>query len=271
MTIEVTCPACGCTNGFNANADFGQSVCTRCGHVLGTRSTATKGSVRTKDVGERFSLAPFAVMATMVGVLACLVFWPLLGAFDWDRSKPDKVVCANNLKLIGLALQSYADQHGMFPPAYMADSAGRPMHSWRVLILPQLEEEELYQRYDFQQPWNSSHNLALVALMPDIYQCPSVDYGGRGMTSYRAATGPDSLFAGKRIRAPSDMSEVEAQMPAVVEMSDAPLLWLDPRDGEQPKLAKHADKERGHRNGNNVLAADGSVRFVNDATLDDAP
>jgi hypothetical protein len=60
--------------------------------------------------------------------------------------------CSSNLKQIGLALNSYHDQYHCFPPAYVAGADGKPMHSWRVLLLPFFEDPtlgKLYQQYDF--------------------------------------------------------------------------------------------------------------------------
>src|SRR5690606_28292508 len=61
--------------------------------------------------------------------------------------------CQNNLRQVVLALHGYHVDHGCFPPAYVADAAGRPMHSWRVLVLPYLEEQDLYAAYNFAEPW----------------------------------------------------------------------------------------------------------------------
>jgi hypothetical protein len=62
-----------------------------------------------------------------------------------------------------LAVANYHDVKGHYPPAYIADANGKPMHSWRVLILPYLEENELFEKYDFTQPWNSEANLRLAS------------------------------------------------------------------------------------------------------------
>jgi hypothetical protein len=64
----------------------------------------------------------------------------------------------NNLKQIGLALRNYHDAYGRFPPAYVADGHGPPMHSRRVLILPWLEKREIYDRYRFDEPWDGPNN-----------------------------------------------------------------------------------------------------------------
>ena len=55
----------------------------------------------------------------------------------------------NNLKLIGLALHNYHDMHPSFPPVYIADKNGKPLHSWRVLLLPLVGENDLFASFDF--------------------------------------------------------------------------------------------------------------------------
>ena len=81
--------------------------------------------------------------------------------------------CISNMKQIGLAVQSYESVHGHFPPAYTTDDQGNPLHSWRVLILPYLEEEELYDSIDLTKPWYHPDNLALANRMPWVYRCPA--------------------------------------------------------------------------------------------------
>ncbi len=58
----------------------------------------------------------------------------------------------NGLHLIALALRMYRQDKGCFPPAFVADSSGKPLHSWRTLILPYLDMSALYQAYDFAEP-----------------------------------------------------------------------------------------------------------------------
>lgn len=79
---------------------------------------------------------------------------------------------ANQLQQIGLALQNYAARHGDLPPLAIYDDQGRAMHSWRVLILQELEEVALYEAYDFEKPWDHPENLKVAQRMPAFYQSP---------------------------------------------------------------------------------------------------
>src|SRR5204863_151662 len=71
--------------------------------------------------------------------------------------------CKGELKQIGLALLNYREVYGCFPPAFIADESGRPMHSWRVLILPYIDHVSLYYEYRFDEPWDGPNNRKLSA------------------------------------------------------------------------------------------------------------
>ena len=94
--------------------------------------------------------------------------------------------CINNLKQIGLAMHNYHARHKTFPPAYTVDKDGKPLLSWRVLILPYLEQDALYKEFHLDEPWDSEHNRALIDRMPTTYLCPggSSKRADRGKTTY---------------------------------------------------------------------------------------
>ncbi|MBW3596667.1 MAG: DUF1559 domain-containing protein [Planctomycetes bacterium] len=81
---------------------------------------------------------------------------------------------SNNLKQLMLALHYYHDTHKRFPPAVILgkDGRGGPPHSWRVELLPFLDQQALYDEYRFDEPWNSEHNRSLLAKMPEVYRSP---------------------------------------------------------------------------------------------------
>ena len=82
---------------------------------------------------------------------------------------------ANNLKQIGLALSNYRQDHGRFPPAVVYSPDCRPLYSWRVLILPYLEQKALYDKFDLNEPWDSPHNHELLAQRPSVYDPVGID------------------------------------------------------------------------------------------------
>ena len=109
-------------------------------------------------------------------VLAVIIGWPVVRRTFESYFR--RQACSQNLHKIAVALQNYHDEYGVYPPAIIYDGRGQPRHSWRVLILPQLgqEEEKLYKRYRLDEAWNSPHNRPLGDDMPRVYACP-VDPG----------------------------------------------------------------------------------------------
>jgi Protein of unknown function (DUF1559) len=92
---------------------------------------------------------------------------------DADRKlAAEKRQSEMNLKQIGLAMHNYHDTHRIFPPAVVYSPKGEPLYSWRVLILPFIEEGQLYNEFHLDEPWDSAHNIRLVDRMPKIYALP---------------------------------------------------------------------------------------------------
>ncbi len=106
---------------------------------------------------------------------------------------------SNNLKQIGLAFHNYADTYRSFPPAAVIGPDGRPWHSWRVLLLPFLEETKLYEQYDFSEPWDSPKNAAVAAKIVDVYRDPARP-GDEPVTGYAAIVGKEALFTPESVR-----------------------------------------------------------------------
>ena len=165
---------------------------------------------------------------------------PLLDVPYWavDACYPQRftgpcAVCLHNLQHIVLALHNYHLVHGCFPPAYVVDKQGKPMHSWRVLILPYMDQDALYKMYDFTEPWDSPKNRKLAGLRPPEYTCPSdpsEGESGASQTSYLAVVGPNAAWAGRQSRKLSDFSGKERDSIMLVEMADSGIAWTEPRD-----------------------------------------
>ena len=139
-------------------------------------------------------------------------------------------VCKNNMKQIGLALHAYRDEYGCFPPAYIPDAKGRPFVSWRVLILPYLEEINLYNMYRMDEPWNGPNNFELADIQVSTYRCPESDHGEQTATNYLAIVGDEAGFAGAEPRC-GDVAKVALDHTIViVEVADSGIPWSMPRD-----------------------------------------
>lgn len=172
------------------------------------------------------------VAAAVVTAVAVAVFEPLLGA---KRTPPSRPTCVSNLKQIGLALHNYHDTYGCFPPAVLRGPGGEPWHSWRVLILPYVEARDLYEAYDFSQPWSSPKNLRLLAKMPEVYRCEKV----RGVcTPYLAVRGDDTAWPDEPITL-DDFAGGVGNALSVIELTHRALPWTRAEDISAEALADH--------------------------------
>ena len=123
---------------------------------------------------------------------------PYAAAFVAARAKIQTAAAAqtsaNNLKQIGIALHNYHDSIGNFPPAAVCDKTGKPMLSWRVLILPYVEQDNLYKQFKLDEPWDSEHNKKLIEKMPKVYAIPGKTPPGGTETHYRVFVGNGAGF-----------------------------------------------------------------------------
>jgi hypothetical protein len=101
----------------------------------------------------------------------------------------------NNLKQIGLAMHNFNNAYGSFPPAVIRGPDGKPWHSWRVLLLPFLEQQALYQLYRLDEPWDGPNNKQLIDDMPAVYADPIHGENKEHYTHYAAITGPGTAFS----------------------------------------------------------------------------
>ncbi len=122
---------------------------------------------------------------------------PLVSAYKNGVIKAEEAAAvqtsSNNLKQIALAMHNYADANNQFPPAAVCNRKGMPQLSWRVLILPYIEQNELYKQFKLDEPWDSAHNKKLIAKMPDVYRLPGDDRGST-KTYYRVFVGNGAAF-----------------------------------------------------------------------------
>jgi hypothetical protein len=99
----------------------------------------------------------------------------------------------NNLKQVALAMHIYHDVNRKFPAQASVDKDGKPLLSWRVHVLPYLEQEALYKQFHLDEPWNSEHNKKLIEKMPKIFEDPRVRLEA-GKTTIVVPAGKGTLF-----------------------------------------------------------------------------
>ncbi len=198
------------------------------------------------------------------GILVAL----LLPAVQQAREAARRTQCKNNLKQIGLALYNYHDTYGSFPPAVTYSADGQPMHSWRVLILPYLNEAPLYAQYNMNEPWNSPGNMAVTANMPAVYACPSNPEGQlAGNTHYVALDGPRSVMNSRKPSRLRDIVDGTSNTLLVVEARNTAIRWSEPVDFDFSQANGSAPEGMSsfHFGGFHALFADGSIRFLSES------
>ena len=113
---------------------------------------------------------PIGIESATSGILVGM----LLPAVQQVRAAARRVQSENNMRMLGLALHEYQAANQSFPPSYSVDEDGKPLHSWRVLILPYLDQQELYDQFKLDEPWDSPHNSKLAAQMPEVFDHPGL-------------------------------------------------------------------------------------------------
>lgn len=183
------------------------------------------------------------------------------------RARAKEFEKLNSLRQIGLAMHNYHDVYGGFPswntPQGNKENQGL---SWRVYLLPLVEETELYNQFKLDEPWDSEHNKALIEKMPKLYQTAGVEEPGK--TSLHVFLGDRTPFGGEEPRGIIDITDGTSNTVMVVQAgADKAEIWTKPSgleyDPAEPKkcLGNVGEKFM-------ILMCDGSARFI-EAVLDD--
>jgi hypothetical protein len=163
--------------------------------------------------------------------LMCLLMWPAIDAATKISGRI--ALCRSHEHQIAYALQEYRKANGRFPPAHIADKTGKPMHSWRVLLLPYIDEQNLYKMYNFNEPWNGPNNSKSLAMRPRIYVCmsdPGASVPGSSQTNYLAVVGRRSYWTDQTSKKPADLSAEVGDSIVVVEELNSAIAWTEPTD-----------------------------------------
>jgi Protein of unknown function (DUF1559) len=153
----------------------------------------------------------------------------LLLKFPWPEPEwPARALASNHLHEIALAIINYSDgNRGMPPPAIYSDD-GKPLLSWRVLILPYIQQDNRFRQFRLNEPWDSPHNLKLLDDMPSIYAPTSSVEAPPHHTFFRVFVGKGAAFEGsQRLRYPEDFLDGTSKAILVVDAAE-PVPWTKP-------------------------------------------
>ncbi|WP_437186590.1 DUF1559 domain-containing protein [Planctomicrobium sp. SH668] len=192
--------------------------------------------------------------------LIALTVAPIV-AYVWGQKVEEKIrwTTREQLITIGQALRQYHEDYNSLPPAFVSNESGTRMHSWRVLILPYLGENELYQEYDFAQPWNSDSNSKLIDKIPKSFRHPRP--GKRvGATQTLAIVGDKGAWPGTTPLQYEQVTNTLSNTISIVADPESDVVWTSPDDVSFEEVAGWiSESSRGTRT-TQYLMLDGSVR-----------
>jgi len=187
---------------------------------------------------------PRRIWPWLVGLLALLgcgglavpVVSLILALMNMSRETGRQYQCRSRIRDIASAMLSYEQDHGVLPPQSLFGPDGKPWHSWRVLLLPYLDQQKLFDRYHFDEPWDGPKNRKLHDHLFAVYRCPTDD-SDLTRTSYFVVSGPGLMFEpGKQIKS-TDATDGASNTILVVEAAGQDVHWMEPRDLDGAQLA----------------------------------
>ncbi len=196
--------------------------------------------------------------------------------FGYQRigSASERMMASNNLKQLGLAMHNYESTTGHLPTVDGRGRDGKPTLSWRVHLLPYIEEDILYRQFKLDEPWGSPHNRQVL----DRYPMPSTFAYGRPRpdqktTPFRVFLGGGAAFERGKITSFGGIErdnrigfmDGSSNTFLIVEAADE-VIWTKPDELEYSPTAPLPKLGHPSRNGFIAAMADGSVRFVSGST-----
>jgi uncharacterized protein (TIGR03067 family) len=181
------------------------------------------------------------------------------------RMAPNRMASQTNLKQIALAMHNYENLHGHLPAAAIRDNNGKPLLSWRVAILPYIEQANLYDQFKLHEPWDSAHNKKLLKEMPSVYAPVNVRTKEPYTTFCQVFTGKGTAFESDEGQKIADIVDGTSNTLMVVEASE-PVPWTKPEDlvydphKPLPKLGRQLS------DGFNAAFCDATVRLIQKST-----
>ncbi len=233
----------------DATRNYMQRLGNEISEMLTPKQSGQELVVRLDSVG-----GTYASSGVLVGLL--------LPAVQSAREAARRMSSSNNLKQILLAFHNYEATYRNFPAAIQRDEAGQPLLSWRVTILPFIDQVELYNEFHLDEPWDSEHNLKLLDRMPAIYADPSLPLPP-GMTIYQVPTGDGLLFdPSEAVRFHLVRDGLANTIAAFEASAEVAVPWTKPADAKIDPTNPLAAMAKHRAGGFHVGLADGSVRFI---------
>ena len=191
-------------------------------------STEFEGMLTPKRTGKRIVLEVEGIENTAtIGTLIGL----LLPAVQAGRQAAMRMDASNNLKQLGLAMHNYESAYRTLPAtAILQQGTGKPLLSWRVAILPYIEQAALYNQFHLDEPWDSEHNIKLLDMMPAVYKSRSKNVKP-GHTTYVAPVSEETMLRKDELAKFSEVTDGLSNTIMLIEAGDeAAVPWTKPDD-----------------------------------------
>jgi hypothetical protein len=196
-------------------------------------------------------------MVTYAGIAVAF----MMPAVQSVRSAAERTTSSNNLRQLAIAMHNYESAHRTLPARANFDANGRPLLSWRVHLLPYLEERELYDQFKLDEPWDSPHNKELIDKMPSIYQLPNADLPN-GKTVYLGVEGSGAFFENEKARRFADFKDGTSNTVMLVEADrNQAVTWTKPEDWQYSQTRPFSGLSELFQ----VALCDGSVRSLSNS------
>ena len=278
MPYHFSCPHCGSVTLVEDQFSGQSGPCVACGKTVQVPNFAAANASSPPAPLLAIGKSGRWLVAGLIGLMIAggVVSLIRLGGAAAVRAQATSARgrCMSNLQKIADALNAYADDHGAYPPPYVADTSGKPLLSWRVTILPYLGHQDLYNQIHKLQSWDSVENVDFMYACPKEYQSPG-DTGNYSDSSYMLVTGNGTLFPTTGSLGPRDIGDGPEKTLLVAETARPPggsVPWMKPVDLDIARMTMSIGGSPGveiggtHTGGATIVTADGRAHFLRDAT-----
>jgi len=281
MPFQFTCPYCFKKTLVLESLAGQKGPCVSCGKIITVPEPPSKQPDAASPIGStfvpvaklkqrsEFRIFILRALGLVLGVamLSLVMLYGLWPTFKGLKDRRDTIACMSNLQRIAIALNAYAKDHGTYPTPVVKDAAGKPLYSWRVLLLPYIDEQNLYSNFQLNEAWDSPNNAAWIAQCPSVYISPG-SAGNVSQANYVLITGAGTIFPSTGPLKPAQISDGLERTLLVVETNNMINEWSKPFDIDVTKLnpsigASGNDKIGGtHTEGATAVFADGQPAWL---------